>query len=164
VSTAYLGIGSNLGERLALLRAARRQLGAAEGVVVLRSSALYETAPQGGPAEQGPYLNAVLEIETVLTAEELLQLCQRIEADAGRERLVYHGPRTLDLDLLLYDDQRRESHTLTLPHPRMHERCFVLVPLCDLAPHIVHPNLGLSMSELLSRLQGNGVTLLQKEW
>ena len=164
MSTAYLGIGSNLGERLTLLREARRKLEAAQGVTLLRSSPLYETEPLGGPTGQGPFFNAVLELRSTLNAETLLQRCQQIEAAAGRERLVHHGPRTLDLDLLLYDDQCRDTPELTLPHPRLHQRRFVLVPLCDLSPQLEHPQLGISMSTLLSRLQGNGVTLFQKEW
>ncbi|PLY06961.1 MAG: 2-amino-4-hydroxy-6-hydroxymethyldihydropteridine diphosphokinase [Desulfuromonas sp.] len=164
MNTAYLGIGSNLGERLELLRQGRRRLEAAPGVRLLRSSPLYETVPQGGPAGQGLFFNAVLELQTTLSAEALLRLCLQIEAEAGRERLIHHGPRTLDLDLLLYDEQCCDSDELTLPHPRLHERRFVLVPLCDLRPELVHPRIGLSLSDLLAQLHDNGVTLRHKDW
>jgi len=162
--TAYLGVGSNLGDRLAHLTMARDRLAASPGVVSLRVSPLYETEPVGGPAEQGAYLNGALEVETTLSAEELLQLCQRIEAEAGRERTIHHGPRTLDIDLLLYGDTCCQSERLTLPHPRLHERRFVLVPLCDLAAQRVHPLLGAPLQQLLKRLPGNGVKLAHKDW
>jgi len=162
--TAYLGIGSNLGDRFAYLTLARDRLSASPGIVSLRASSLYETEPVGGPDGQGAYLNAALEVMTTLSAEELLELCQRIEAEAGRERTVHHGPRTLDIDLLLYDDTCCRSERLTLPHPHLHERRFALAPLCDLAPRHLHPLLGVPLQQLLTRLPDNGVKPVQKEW
>jgi 2-amino-4-hydroxy-6-hydroxymethyldihydropteridine diphosphokinase len=133
VTRAYLGIGSNLGERLAYLQLAVDQLAVAAGVTVLDVSPVYETAPVGGP-EQPDYLNAVVAVETTLTAHELLGVAQRIEAEADRVREVRWGPRTLDVDVLLVGDERVDDPDLVVPHPRMSERAFVLVPLADLDP------------------------------
>jgi 2-amino-4-hydroxy-6-hydroxymethyldihydropteridine diphosphokinase len=134
--TAYVGLGANLGEPLAALQAALRALGALPGTRLVRNSRIYRSAPvdAGGP----DYLNAVAELETALAAPELLRELQRVEADAGRERPYRNAPRTLDLDLLLYGSARIESDALTVPHPRMRERAFVLLPLAELAPLQVH--------------------------
>lgn len=164
MTTAYLGLGSNLGDRLTRMRAGRERLERAESVTIIRSSALYETEPVGGPEGQGHYFNAVLEIETSASAKELLELCQQIEHSEGRTREVHHGPRTLDLDLLLFDDRCSDDPHLTLPHPRLHERRFVLVPLCDLNPELEHPRLHLSMTTLLAGLNGEEVILVKKDW
>src|SRR5947209_2542513 len=120
--TAYLGLGSNLGDRAAALAAAVAALRGSAGVRVGRLSALYETAPVGGPAGQGPYLNAAAVVESYLSAADLRTLLLRVEADLGRVRLVADGPRTLDLDLLLFVDQVHRGPDLVLPHPRLHER------------------------------------------
>jgi 2-amino-4-hydroxy-6-hydroxymethyldihydropteridine diphosphokinase len=130
---AYLGIGSNLGERIAYLQLAVDQLTATPGVTVLDVSPVYETAPVGGP-EQPDYLNAVVAIETTLTAHELLRVAQGIEEEADRVRTVRWGPRTLDVDVLLVGDERVDDPDLVVPHPRMTERAFVVVPLADLDP------------------------------
>ncbi len=162
--TAYLGIGSNMGERLATLRMARQQLAETPGIRNLAASPLYATEPIGGPPGQGPYLNAVMRLQTSLEPEALWRRCQQLERAAGRERSVPNAPRTLDLDLLLYGDRRLGTDTLTIPHPRLHERRFVLAPLCDLAPQQLHPVLGVSMLQLLRDLEGNGVERLREDW
>ena len=128
----YVGLGANLGEREATLRQALAALGQYPGTRVLRVSPLYGSAPvdAGGP----DYLNAVAEVATTLTPEALLQALQAIEQAAGRERPYRNAPRTLDLDLLLYGEERLDGAELTLPHPRMGERAFVLLPLAELAP------------------------------
>lgn len=136
VRGAYLGIGSNIGDRLAHLQLAVDALAAGPGVRVTAVSRVYETAPVGGPP-QGAYLNAVVAIETNLTVEELLVRGQQIEARAARERAERWGPRTLDVDILLVDDTRLDRDDLTIPHPRMWERGFVLAPLRDVAPDLV---------------------------
>ena len=128
---AYLGIGSNLGERLSYLQLAVDHLAAADGVTVVDVSPVYETAPVGGP-EQPDYLNAVVAVDTALTAHELLGVAQGIEAAAERVRTVRWGPRTLDVDVLLVGDERLDDPDLVVPHPRMTERAFVVVPLADL--------------------------------
>jgi 2-amino-4-hydroxy-6-hydroxymethyldihydropteridine diphosphokinase len=136
VSRAYIALGSNLGDRHAYLQAAVDGLGAADGIEVVAVSRVYETVPVGGPS-QGAYLNAVVAIETMLDPHELLALAQRTERDAQRVRAEHWGPRTLDVDLLLYDDLHLADPDLTLPHPRMWERGFVLAPLRDVAPALV---------------------------
>ncbi len=130
---AYLGIGSNLGERLAYLQLAVDDLSAAAGVDVVGVSPVYETAPVGGP-EQPDFLNAVVAVDTTLSARELLVLAQSIEAAAARMRTVHWGPRTLDVDVLLVGDEHIDDPDLVVPHPRMAERAFVVVPLADLDP------------------------------
>jgi len=133
VRRAHLGLGSNLGDRLGFLQGAVTALAATTGIELVGVSAVYATEPVGGPA-QGPYLNAVVALDTVLSATELLDVAQRIEAAAGRVRAERWGPRQLDVDVLLVGDERVATDRLTLPHPRLWERGFVLAPLADVAP------------------------------
>jgi len=135
---AYLGIGSNLGDRLAHLRAAVRGLHDARGAAVVDVSPVYETAPVGGPP-QPDYLNAVVALDTALSPRELLEIAQRLEGDAHRVRAERFGPRTLDVDVLLVGEERLDEPDLVVPHPRMHERGFVLAPLRDLDPDAAGP-------------------------
>ncbi len=130
---AYLGIGSNLGERLGYLQLAVDHLARTDGVTVVGVSPVYETAPVGGP-EQPDYLNAVVAVDTTLTPHDLLRAAHSIEAEAERVRTVRWGPRTLDVDVLLVGDERVDDPDLVIPHPRMAERAFVVVPLADLDP------------------------------
>lgn len=127
----FVGLGSNLGDRAAIIARALSLLDAS-GVRVLRCSSLHETVPQGGPAGQGPYLNAVAEMATALRPHELLEVLLDVERRCGRTRGERNAPRTLDLDLLLYRDERIDEPGLTVPHPRMWERSFVLRPLEEL--------------------------------
>ncbi len=133
--TAFVALGANLGDPRKAVPGAIERIAAMDGVRLIRRSALYRTAPidSGGP----DYINAVVEIETVLPAPELLLHLQRIEHEAGRARPYRNAPRTLDLDLLLYGDARIDSPTLTVPHPSMLARAFVLVPLAEIAPQRV---------------------------
>jgi 2-amino-4-hydroxy-6-hydroxymethyldihydropteridine diphosphokinase len=149
---AYIGLGSNLGDREATLRAALRDLDARGDVKVVRRSHLHETEPVGGPP-QGAFINAVAELATPLSPKELLQVLHEVEDEFGRERTVRWGPRTLDLDLLLYGDRIIDMPALHVPHPRMHERRFVLEPLCELCPDRPHPRLGKTIQQLLSELE-----------
>jgi 2-amino-4-hydroxy-6-hydroxymethyldihydropteridine diphosphokinase len=135
VNTAYLALGSNLGDRVALLRGALVSLRRGDAVRVTAESAVYETAPVGGP-EQPDYLNLVVAVETNLTPEALLERCLGIEVEHGRVRRERWGARTLDLDLLCYGAVELKTDRLTLPHPRMAERAFVLVPLAEIAPEL----------------------------
>jgi 2-amino-4-hydroxy-6-hydroxymethyldihydropteridine diphosphokinase len=128
---AYLGLGSNLGDRAGHLQRAVDRLDATDHVDVVAVSPIYETAPVGGPP-QPEYLNAVVAVETALSARELLSVAHALEADAERVRLERWGPRTLDVDVLLAGDERVDEPDLVVPHPRMEERAFVLVPLADL--------------------------------
>jgi 2-amino-4-hydroxy-6-hydroxymethyldihydropteridine diphosphokinase len=144
-----IALGSNLGDRLASLRAAYQQL--AELVLNRRASSIYESDPAGDP-RQPRYLNAVVVGTTPLTPLDLLQALLRIEAQFGRTRPFPNAPRTIDLDLLLHDDLVLETPTLTLPHPRLHERFFVLVPLAELASGLRHPVFDQTIAELLRAL------------
>lgn len=133
MTRAFLGLGSNLGDRIRLLREAVDSL----GVSVVAVSPVYETDPVGGPPGQGPYLNVVVQLDTELSARDLLAVAQRLESGAGRVRDVRWGPRTLDVDVLWIDGVELDTDDLTVPHPRMFERRFVLAPLADLAPELV---------------------------
>lgn len=146
--TTYLLLGSNLGDRVALLREAVAQLSVLAGTVE-KVSGLYETAAWG-LEEQPPFLNQAVQLHTLLSAEQLLDACQRVEQLAGRERLIRWGARTLDVDILLYDAEMLHTERLTVPHPRLPERRFALVPLAEIAPAILHPALGQSVAELLA--------------
>ena len=149
VGDAYIGLGSNLGDRAGnLLLGIRGMLEA--GLAVSRLSQIYETEPVETFA-QPTFLNMVAEVRspTVSSSEEVMERLQRVEHDLGRTRCVPMGPRTIDLDLLLYQDERRNTEFLTLPHPRLHLRRFVLVPLAELAPYLVHPTFHKTIAELL---------------
>ena len=132
MTRAFLGLGSNLGDRAGFLRKAVASL---PGVVAV--SPVYETEPIGGPDDQGAYLNLVAELDTTLHPRELLELCHALEAAAGRVREVRWGPRTLDVDVLWMEGHRVDEPDLQVPHRRMWERRFVLAPLADLAPDLV---------------------------
>lgn len=133
--TAYIALGANLGDPQATILKAVNDLALIHGVSLVKCSSLYQTAPldAGGP----DYVNAVVELQTILTAPALLAQLQALEQAAGRQRPFRNAPRTLDLDLLTYGDARIQSEALTIPHPRMGERAFVLVPLAEIAPQAV---------------------------
>ena len=149
--SAYIALGANLGEPGAALVQAMDEITALGGITLLKRSSLYRTAPieSSGP----DYVNAVVEIQTILTAPALLARLQELEQRAGRERAYRNAPRTLDLDVLTYGDARIDSAALVIPHPRMHERAFVLVPLAEIAPHKVR-------AEHLQRISGQSITRL----
>jgi 2-amino-4-hydroxy-6-hydroxymethyldihydropteridine diphosphokinase len=151
MADAYLGLGANLGDRLATLEAAVVELGRLGQV---RRSSWYETDPvemEGAPA----FLNGVVHLATEVAPEELLKRSRQVEQRLGRS--PGPGPRVIDIDLLLYDNRVMELPGLTLPHPRMHERAFVLVPLAELAPELRHPRLGLTVQALRDQVGEAGV-------
>ena len=135
MNVAYLSLGSNIGDRLHHLKESVRALHVSNGTTVTSISSIYETVPVGY-TNQADFLNLVIRVETDLTAHELLVLCQSIEQELGRVREVKWGPRTVDLDILLYNNDNIETENLVVPHPRMHERAFVLIPLLEIAPLI----------------------------
>jgi 2-amino-4-hydroxy-6-hydroxymethyldihydropteridine diphosphokinase len=152
----YLGLGSNVGDRLAHLRAARDGL-AAHGVAVRRASSVYETEPQGEILDQPEFLNACLQVETQLAPEDLLDVCKVVEAEVGR--MIggpRHGPRTIDVDLLLLGDLEHESERLRVPHRDVLARRFVLAPLVELDPGLTLPD-GTSLADALADLEGQRV-------
>jgi 2-amino-4-hydroxy-6-hydroxymethyldihydropteridine diphosphokinase len=153
---AYVALGSNLGERESHLAGALVALTRAPGITELHSSALWETAPVGGPAGQGRYLNAAARFDTTLAPRPLLEVLLEIESVHGRQRGVPDAPRTLDLDLLFYGSRVIHEVGLVVPHPRIQERPFVLAPLRELAKEWVHPELGVTVEELGRRLERSG--------
>ena len=150
---AYVALGANLGDREANIRAALDQLGRTPAVRVTKVSALLENPAVGGPDDSPPFLNAVAELETTIEPEALMRRLLEIESHLGRRRTERWGPRTIDLDLLLYGDRRIDSPGLHVPHPRMAERSFVLQPMAEIAPKVIHPVTRMSMSEMLAALR-----------
>ena len=148
-TTAYVALGSNLGDRAAALHDAVARLSAAPGVAVTRVSSFLENPAVGGPAGSPPFLNAVAEVRTALAPAALLDRLLEVERAMGRERRERWGPRTIDLDLVLFGDAVIDLPDLTVPHPRMHERAFVLEPLAEIAPDAVHPVLKRTAHELV---------------
>lgn len=155
MTIAYVGIGSNLDEPRQQVKTALDELARMEGTKLLRHSSLYRTAPMGY-ARQPDFVNAVAEIETTLAAESLLAELQAIEARHRRVRSFPDAPRTLDLDLLLYGEERLTSQALSVPHPRMQERAFVLAPLVEIAPHAAIPGVG-AARDCLARCAGQTI-------
>lgn len=158
---AFIGLGSNLDDPAEQLRAAFSALGGIPGSRLLARSPVYRSKPLG-PADQPDYLNAVAELETRLEAEELLDHLQGIERQQGRQRSRHWGPRTLDLDLLAFGDQRIDTARLQVPHPGILDRAFVLVPLADLAPDLGLPGMG-QVSMLLDALGPTGRSSLKMQ-
>jgi 2-amino-4-hydroxy-6-hydroxymethyldihydropteridine diphosphokinase len=160
--TAYIAIGSNLGNRALNITSAVEKLRATEGIEVTKLSNPLENPAIGGPSDSPPFLNAAAEIRTTLSAHSLLHRLLQIEQDMGRQRREKWEPRIIDLDLLLFSDRILSSDDLIIPHPLMHERRFVLEPLAEIAPHAVHPALQMTMEGLLEEIQ-NPKSKIQKK-
>jgi len=158
MARAYIGFGSNLGDRRQRILSTMELVDRAKGVSVVSRSSLYETDPVG-ETDQPAFLNAAAGVETTLSPRELLGLIREIEEAIGRTPTYRWGPREIDIDILLYDDIIIDEEGLTIPHPRMHERAFVLVPLLEIAPEAVHPVQGKTIRDLLLMLEPySGVT------
>ena len=163
MAVAYIGLGSNIGDREAHLKSAVDLLGRAKGITLRRVSSIYETAPVGY-TDQPDFLNAVVEIETTLEPTELLAETKMIEVDQKRRRLEHWGPRTLDLDILLYDQLEVNLPRLKLPHPEASSRAFVLVPLAEIAADSSVLS-GKTAGECLADLEDTaGVDLYKRNW
>lgn len=154
MSTAYICAGSNIGDRVGYLQQANILLKDTPGITVLDISSIYETEPVGYK-DQEWFANAVIKIETDLEPHDLLIECMRIEKQLGRDRSTEErwGPRTLDLDILFYDDRIIAEEDLRIPHPRMHERAYALVPMLELDPDFVHPIIGKTVIDLHNELE-----------
>ena len=150
--TVYIGVGSNLGNKYENIRQARNLLHESSGVSVLKVSDLYTTEPFGN-VPQEDFLNCVFKIETSLNPEELLAFLNNVESALKRERTIHWGPRTLDLDILFYDDLVIKTKKLTIPHPGIEKRLFVLIPLNDLIPDYIHPVLKKTCKALEAELR-----------
>jgi 2-amino-4-hydroxy-6-hydroxymethyldihydropteridine diphosphokinase len=157
----FIGIGTNLGDRAANYREAITRIASLPESRVIRQSSAYETEPVGDADLKGPFLNGVLEIQTELPAESLMRRLLAIERTMGRKRVPgrkaggrpRYKPRVIDLDLLFFNKEMRGTPALTVPHPRLHERRFVLAPMAELAPTLIHPKLNVSISDLLANLK-----------
>lgn len=159
IHLAYLGLGSNLPEKYANLRRAGELL-QTETTRIVRMSSLYRTSPVDY-LQQDWFLNQILEVKTDLSPEALLDQCLQVENRLGRQRQIPKGPRVIDIDLLFYDDLTLHSSRLVVPHPRIAERKFVLVPMAEIAPGFLHPVLKKTMRELLAERAGDPATVLR---
>ncbi len=152
MTKVYAGLGSNLGNKRENIIKAIDRLDACEGICVKEKSAFFNTTPVGGPL-QPDYVNCAIGMETEIEPQVLLEEFKKIEIGLGRKPGVRWGPRVVDLDILLYGNRIVDEHNLKIPHERMHERAFVLEPLCEISPDIKHPVSGISISELLEKLK-----------
>ncbi|WP_010309033.1 2-amino-4-hydroxy-6-hydroxymethyldihydropteridine diphosphokinase [Kurthia senegalensis] len=159
--TAYISLGSNMGDKEQALQHAVQLLQKNEYVNVTKVSSIYDTDPVGYE-DQDVFLNIVIEVETTLSAQQLLVTCQEIEQQLKRVRIIRWGPRTIDLDILLYNHENIETETLIVPHPRMHERAFVLVPLMEIAKDAVLPTTERTVASYLEEVGHAGVRVFKE--
>ncbi|GEK34508.1 2-amino-4-hydroxy-6-hydroxymethyldihydropteridine diphosphokinase [Kurthia sibirica] len=158
---AYISLGSNMGDKVESLKQAVQLLHGEKEIRVTAVSSIYDTDPVGYE-DQDVFMNCIVEVDTSLSALDLLRSCQAIEQKLKRERIIRWGPRTMDLDIILYGEEIHDNEILTIPHARMHERAFVLVPLAEIAPYANQPVLGQSIDALLAELGSQGVRLFKR--
>ncbi len=151
---AYIGVGSNIGDRFNNIKSAENNINSSEFCTISEISKIYETEPVGY-LEQDKFLNCVFKINTQLSPDQLLKFLLKTEKELKRERIIHWGPRTIDLDILFYNNLVISSEELIIPHPRMHERMFVLKPLCDLALDYNHPVLNKKCGQLADKLKSS---------
>jgi len=160
---AYIGLGSNIGDKIGQLEKARNIINQCSNIKITRASSLYLTSPWGN-TEQDDFVNQVIEVKTNLTAQQLLHRLQEIEIKMGRQRSVKWGPRIIDLDILLYGDEVINTQELVIPHPHMRQRLFVLIPLQEINKDLVFPDSGVKVEEVLISVldrEGNrGITII----
>ena len=162
-SVAYISLGSNMGDRLGHLKDAIDELHKDKQISIKKVSSIYETDPVGY-TNQGNFLNIVAKLETDYEAEQLLRKCLQVELQLGRERKIRWGPRTIDLDILLYNQDNIETDDLSVPHPRMHERAFVIIPLLEIEPNIELPAMELPLQKVLEHIPDKeGVRLWKRK-
>ncbi|MFC7394755.1 2-amino-4-hydroxy-6-hydroxymethyldihydropteridine diphosphokinase [Scopulibacillus cellulosilyticus] len=158
-SVAYIGLGSNMGDRHGYLYQALKKLDDNPGIDITSCSSIYETEPYG-PVEQNEFLNMAIEVRTSLSPEELLKVCQTIEYSLGRKRDIHWGPRTIDLDILLYNRENIKMENLKVPHPELSKRLFVLTPLKEINAELTVPHMNKSIEQLYENLKSEeGVRL-----
>ncbi|MGP4063157.1 2-amino-4-hydroxy-6-hydroxymethyldihydropteridine diphosphokinase [Halobacillus sp. H74] len=162
MNTAYIALGSNITKREEFLKDAITLLDEHNDIQVTKKSSVYETAPVGYK-EQNDFLNMAIKVQTNLPPLHLLDYCQGIEQELGRKRVVKWGPRTIDLDILLYNHENMKAERLTIPHPHMQERAFVMVPLADLDADVVLPHIKQTVAEVLGHLPATEVESI-REW
>ncbi|MBH0231815.1 2-amino-4-hydroxy-6-hydroxymethyldihydropteridine diphosphokinase [Halobacillus yeomjeoni] len=151
MNTVYIALGSNISRREDHLKHAIEMLDQQNELEVIQKSSIYETAPVGY-TEQNDFLNMVIQISTTLSPFQLLNVCQSVEADLGRRRVVKWGPRTIDLDILLFNQENMETERLIIPHPSMQDRAFVMVPLAEIAPQVIIPGLNQTAQMIINEL------------
>jgi 2-amino-4-hydroxy-6-hydroxymethyldihydropteridine diphosphokinase len=156
---SFIGIGSNISDPVDHCKEAIERIGLIEGIKILRSSSLYRTEPVGF-IKQNWFVNAVVEVRTLLTPKELLKALKIVEREMGRGENLRWGPRIIDLDILLYNQDIIQEESLVIPHPELHKRRFVLVPLCEIAPYALHPAFGISIRGLADRLEDSSIVEL----
>ena len=153
-SIAYIGVGSNIGDRYKNILSAEKEINKTNSSNIIQISKIYETEPVGY-LDQDYFLNCVFKVTTILSPEDLLRSLLKIEIILKRKRIIHWGPRTIDLDILFFDNIIISSENLIIPHPRLHERMFVLKPLCDLAPDFIHPIEKKSCLEIAEKLESS---------
>ncbi|MDE0316558.1 MAG: 2-amino-4-hydroxy-6-hydroxymethyldihydropteridine diphosphokinase [Candidatus Poribacteria bacterium] len=161
--STYIGFGSNIGDRLSYIKGAIHALSQAEGITLQKISSLYETEPVGDEA-QAQFLNGVVAIKTDLSPHTLLQTLKQSETTVGRQHRTRWGPREIDLDILIYGDIYLRTPNLVIPHPEMHLRRFVLVPLAEIAPDLLHPVFNETIQTLLERLEDDKSVVKNKDY